>query len=270
MAQRLTFWVAAALWLAANSALGPALAQAPGPSSGMVEMSLGKADAPVTIIEYASLTCPHCASFHEKTLPELKRDYIDAGKVRLVFRDFPFDEIALRAAMLARCNGPERYFGFVDVLFKQQAAWSRAANPIDALAQTARLGGLGEDAFRACLANRPLEDYVLKIRLEGQSQHGVNSTPSFIIGGAKHAGFRTFEEMKALIDPLLAGGSAPAAPAAQVAGQAPQAAQVAGQAAPGASAPASDGMGAWLAVGGVVVVTSLAVFIILRRRGGVS
>jgi protein-disulfide isomerase len=232
----------------------------------MAEMTLGKADAKVTIIEYASLTCPHCANFHEKTLPDLKRDYIDTGKVRLIFRDFPFDEAALRAAMLARCGGPERYFGFVEVFFKQQATWSRAANPVEAMAPIARLGGMGEEAFRACLANEGLAKHVLNLRLEGQNQHGVNSTPTFIIGGAKHAGFRTFEEIKAIIEPLLAGGGAPAPTA--TAAQTPQAA---GQAPAAAQAPAPGGeSGTWIAVAGVAAVTGIAIFVILRRRGGAS
>jgi protein-disulfide isomerase len=258
MAQRLTIWAAAAFWLAAILAHGPALAQSASP--GAVEMSLGKANATVTITEFASLTCSHCANFHENTLPLLKRDYIDTGKVRLVYRDFPFDEVALRAAMLARCIGPERYFGFLEVLFKQQATWSRAPVPLDALAQLARVAGIGDTAFRACLADRALEEYVLKGRLEGQSLHDVNSTPTFIIGGAKYAGFKTIDEMKAIIDPILAGGTAPAA--APVAAQAPQAAP--------APSMTSGLTGTWLAVGGVVLVTGIAIFLILRRRGGVS
>jgi protein-disulfide isomerase len=193
---------AGGLWLAGLGSA--AIAQGQGPSSS--EMALGKADAPLTIIEYASMTCPHCAAFHVETLPKLKAAYIDTGKVRLVFREFPLDEPGLRAAMLARCSGPERYFGFLDVLFKQQTTWAKAADPLQSLMQIGRLGGVGDDAFKACMGNRQMESQILANRLEGQNKHGVRSTPSFVVGGATHAGARTFEEFKALIDPLLPAG----------------------------------------------------------------
>jgi protein-disulfide isomerase len=167
------------------------------------DMVLGKPDAPVTIIEYASLACSHCASFHENTLPRLKAEYIDTGKVRLVFRDFPFEEAGLRAAMLARCSGPDRYFGFVETIFRQQRVWAAAPNPVEALGQIGRLGGIGEEQFRSCLANRQIEEYILKSRLKAQNEIGVTSTPTFIIGTEKYPGARSFEEMKKLIDPLL-------------------------------------------------------------------
>ena len=101
----------------------PAVAQVRAPATG--DMVLGKADAPVTVIEYASMTCPHCATFHTEVLPKLKAAYIDTGKIKFIFREFPLDQLALRGAMLARCAGPERYFGYVDVLFRQQRVWSR-------------------------------------------------------------------------------------------------------------------------------------------------
>jgi protein-disulfide isomerase len=194
------FWPAAVagfLWFAG---LGSPVA---GQGAAPAEMALGRADAPLTVIEYASMTCPHCAAFHAETLPKLKAAYIDTGKVRLVFREFPLDDAGLRAAMLARCAGPERFFGFLDVLFKQQPVWSKAADPLQGLQQIARLGGVGDDAFKACMGNKQLETQVLSSRLEGQGKHNVRSTPSFVIGGATHAGARTFEEFKALIDPLL-------------------------------------------------------------------
>jgi protein-disulfide isomerase len=164
---------------------------------------LGNPDAPVTIVEYASLTCPHCAAFHKETLPGLKERYIDTGKVKLSFRDFPLDEHAVRAAMLAHCAGPERYYRFLDVFFAQQASWAGARDPVAALSQLAKLGGMSEEAINACLKDRSIEDQVLRSRLEGAEKHGVRSTPSFIIDGKLYAGSRSVEEFAQIIDPLL-------------------------------------------------------------------
>jgi protein-disulfide isomerase len=142
---------------------------------------LGKQDAPITIIEYASLTCPHCANFHTTVLPELKKRYVDTGKVKLIFRDFPFDAVALRAAMLARCAPAERYFGMLDVLFRGQDTWSRAQDPLQSLSQTARLAGINQQEFDACMANQDLLNGIVNIRLQGEQGFQVNSTPTFVI-----------------------------------------------------------------------------------------
>jgi protein-disulfide isomerase len=167
------------------------------------ELALGDPNAPVTIIEYASLTCPHCAEFHNEVLPGLKERYIVPGKVRLVFRDFPLDERALAGSALAHCAGPDRYFGFLDVLFETQASWARADDFIGALTQLGKLGGLGEDQVRACLSDQALADRILQSRLDGQAQHDVQSTPSFVIDGTTYAGSRSVEEFGELIEPLL-------------------------------------------------------------------
>lgn len=164
---------------------------------------LGKADAPVTMIEYASLTCPHCAAFHEKTLPQIKAKYIDTGKVKLVFRDFPFDELGLRAAMTAHCLAPENYFGFLDVLFRSQDKWSRAANPMEALKQLARLAGMQGDAFDACQKNEAVANRVLQERIDAQNNFDVRATPTFIINGQKISGAQPFEKMAEIIEPLI-------------------------------------------------------------------
>jgi protein-disulfide isomerase len=164
---------------------------------------LGDPNAAVTIIEYASLTCPHCAAFHRETLPALKERYIDPGKVKLVFRDFPLDEAALRGAMLAHCAGPKRYFGFLDVLFRQQQSWGRASDPRASLTQLGKLGGMSEEEIQACFADKELEESILQVRLEAQQQHDVSSTPSFIIDGKTIAGGRSPDEMAQMIDPLL-------------------------------------------------------------------
>lgn len=166
------------------------------------EQALGDPNAPVTIIEYSSLTCPHCAQFHTDVLPELKERYIATGKVRMIYRDFPLDERALNAATLAHCAGPDRYFGFLDVLFQTQSTWAKA-DDLSALKQLGRLGGLSEDQMAACLADEELSDGILKTRLDGQNEHDISSTPTFIIEGESYAGSRSVDDFSDLIDPLL-------------------------------------------------------------------
>ena len=167
------------------------------------EEAIGDPNAPVTIIEYASLTCPHCAHFQKDVLPQLKERYIATGKVRLIYRDFPLDQRALAASILAHCAGPERYFGFLDVLFKTQEGWARADDYLAALKQIGKLGGLTDAQMAACFADQDLTNRILQSRLDAQSQHDVNSTPTFIIGGKAYAGARDIEEFASLIDPLL-------------------------------------------------------------------
>ena len=167
------------------------------------EQILGDPDAPVTIIEYASLSCPHCAQFHNDVLPELKERYIAPGKVRLIYRDFPLDQTALAAAVLAHCAGPERYFSMLDVLFETQSNWARADDPIAALKRLGKLGGLTEQEMEACLADEGLTDAILRERLAGQNEYDIGSTPTFIIDGKAYPGSRDVEEFGELIDPLL-------------------------------------------------------------------
>jgi protein-disulfide isomerase len=169
------------------------------------EQILGDPQAPVTIIEYASLTCPHCAQFHTEVLPELKERYIAPGKVRLIYRDFPLDQNALAAAALAHCAGSDRYFSFLDVLFEAQASWARAEDPIAALKRLGKLGGLSEEQMDACFADQELADGILRTRLEGQNEHQVDSTPTLVIDGETYAGARNIEELSAVIDPLIGG-----------------------------------------------------------------
>ena len=157
------------------------VAQAAEKNDPLSERVLGDPNAPITILEYSSLTCPHCASFHANTLPQLKKDYIDTGKAKLVFRDFPFDRAALQASMLARCSNPERYFGFLDVLFKSQNKWAGASDPAQALAQTGKLAGVGDQQFKECLANEALANKLIERRLEAEQKYQVQSTPTFVI-----------------------------------------------------------------------------------------
>lgn len=169
-----------------------------------VDQGLGDPDAPVTIIEYSSLTCPHCAHFHNEILPELKERYIEDGRVRLVYRDFPLDQRALEAAVVAHCGGPDRYYGFLDVLFKQQETWARAEG-LGPLRQLGRLAGLSESDMDACLADQALIDSILKVRLDGQEEYDIGSTPSFVIGDEVVAGAQDADAFAEIIEPLLDG-----------------------------------------------------------------
>lgn len=161
----------------------PALATPVSVDDAVSERVLGDPDAPVTIVEFSSLTCPHCAKFHRETFPDLKEKYIDTGKVRLVFKDFPFDRVAAMGAVLARCAPTDRYFKFLDVLFKRQDNWTQASDPAQALAQIGRMGGIGQEAFDACIGNEKILDAVLENRLTGMQDYKVQATPTFIVNG---------------------------------------------------------------------------------------
>jgi protein-disulfide isomerase len=179
------------------------LALSEGAAAEPQERILGHPDAPVTIIEYASLTCPHCAQFHNEVLPALKERYIDPGKVRLIYRDFPLDQVALAAAALAHCAGPDRYFSMLDAMFETQSNWARENDPIAALKRLGKLGGLTEERMQACLNDQQLTDGILQTRLEGQNQYEIGSTPTFVIDGKTYSGSRDVEEFGELLDPLL-------------------------------------------------------------------
>jgi protein-disulfide isomerase len=203
------------------------------------ERVLGSPDAPVTIVEYASLTCPACADFHVNTLPDLKERYIDTGKVRLVYRDFPLDAAALAASAIALCAPEPQFFRFIDVFYRNQQRWRGASDagpaqatltelglpeawaaggfapevvrglmseaaPIAALIRLAHSGGLKPESSAACLADLDLIEQVLASRLEG-AQQGVNSTPSFIVEGRLLAGTRGIDAFAEILDPLLDG-----------------------------------------------------------------
>jgi protein-disulfide isomerase len=168
---------------AASPAAAAAETAAPAPTAQ--DRVLGKAEAPITIIEYGSLTCPHCAEFNTTTLPDLKKNWIDTGKAKLVFRVFPLNSLDVRAAMLARCVPPERYFAFIDTVYRDQASWMGAHDPEEALASIARLAGVSEDKIKSCLADKSAQDAVVADAYTAQKSYGVDSTPTFFINGAK-------------------------------------------------------------------------------------
>ncbi|WP_417828990.1 DsbA family protein [Thalassospira sp.] len=157
------------------------------------EHVMGDENAPVTMIEYASLTCPHCASFHTEVLPEIKEKLIDTGKLKLVFRDYPLDGVALRAAAVAQCAGDDRYFGVLSMLFKSQMNWARSQDPIAGIKEVVRFGGMTGDAVDSCIADQELIDGIVSSRITGEQEFNVRSTPSFVIDGETIAGSRDAE-----------------------------------------------------------------------------
>jgi protein-disulfide isomerase len=165
---------------------------------------LGNPEAPITIVEYASLTCPHCAHFANDILPEIKKEWIDTGKAKLVLRDFPLDEPALRAAMIARCAPPERYYAFADTFFAAQEKWVRSGDYREALARLAKLGGMGQAEFDTCIKNTELENKIVEGRLRATQELEVSSTPTFFVNGSKLAGAPTREEFEKLLSNLAA------------------------------------------------------------------
>ena len=170
----------------------------------LAERVLGRAEAPVTVIEYASLTCPHCADFHGQVLPDFKKDYIDTGKAKLVYRDYPLDAVALAAAMVARCAPKDRYFGFLDVLYRSQPSWAQSANPQLEIERVARLGGLSKADFDACLDNQALMKGIQIGAERGRASFNVESTPTVIVDGKKYTGRMTARDLGEAVDKIIA------------------------------------------------------------------
>jgi protein-disulfide isomerase len=169
------------------------------------DVMIGSDKAPVTVIEYASMTCPHCAHFEETTLPELKKRYIDTGKVRYVMREFPLDALAAAGFMLARCAGPDKYETVVETLFAKQADWV-TQKPIEPLKAIAKQFGFTEESFDKCLANQKVLDDIQAVRDHAVNKLGVNSTPTFFINGKRFVGDLSIEVMAKEIDPYLKEG----------------------------------------------------------------
>ena len=160
---------------------------------------LGERNAPISIIEYASLTCPHCAHFHETAFPGLKENYIDTGKASFVFRHFPLDRYAFQASILTECGGDSKFFALVDIIFRRQAEWTRTDNPTEALMTIAKQAGIGEQKFNDCLADEKLGEAILQERLTGSNDYGVDSTPTLFIQGEKYDQDRSFDVLDAYL-----------------------------------------------------------------------
>ena len=191
--------------------LAPAADSGPGASDAASLLAISKDDrilgsptAPITIVEYASLTCPHCAHFTDEVLPEIKKKWIDTGKVKLVLRDFPLDDEAVHASMIARCAPHDRFYAFIDTFFADQANWAAAPDYRAALSRLAELGGMSKNEVDSCLKDATLENQVISSRLVAANQLGVNATPTFFVNGTKFTGAPTVEAF----DKLLSGLSA--------------------------------------------------------------
>lgn len=177
---------------------------APG-ATPLSEKVLGDPKAPVTVVEYASMTCSHCAAFHTTTFPELKQKYIDTGKVRFVFREFPFEPVATAAFMLARCVPEDKYFPMVSTLFETQKAWAFSNDPAAGLLTIAKQAGLSQADFEKCLTDKALAEKVQESALYGNKELGINATPTFFINGKKVSGALGIAEWDKELAPLLAG-----------------------------------------------------------------
>ena len=168
------------------------------PASG--EKVIGIDDAKVTIVEYASLTCPHCADFHEKVLPQIKAKYLDTGKAKLYFRGFALNPLDTAAQMLTLCTPSEKYFPLQDAFFSTQKSWTTASDPVAALLQVSKQAGFTKETFEACLRNQKLLDEINASRDNGEKAFGITGTPTFFVNGVKLEGAPTVESLSKLID----------------------------------------------------------------------
>jgi protein-disulfide isomerase len=168
------------------------------------DIPMGSPTAPVTIIEYASMTCPHCAAFSNTTFPQLKEKYIDTGKVRYIMREFPLDGLAAAGFMLARCAGPEKYYPLIETLFAQQQKWV-VKEPIPPLLAIAKQAGFTQQSFEACINDKDLLAKVQEMRNRGKEKFKVEATPTFYITGQRYPGALPIEDLDKAIAPLLKG-----------------------------------------------------------------
>jgi protein-disulfide isomerase len=173
----------------------------------MQERILGKDDAPVTVIEYASLTCPHCAHFATEVLPEIKTKLIDTGRMRLIFRDFPLDQVAMKAAKMARCASHDKYYDLIEVIFKNRERWLASKEPENALMQLGALTGMEDSYMKSCVANVELDNGILKGVSEAQTKFSLQSTPTFIFnyGAETLSGGQDEAKFEEVVNRLTAG-----------------------------------------------------------------
>jgi protein-disulfide isomerase len=164
------------------------------------EREMGNPNAPVTVIEYASLTCPHCRNFHANVFPKVKQQYIDTGKVRYIVREFPIGRSAGNAAIINRCAPPDKYFSLLDAFLSRQSEWVSQEVRLDAIYGVANSSGMSRETFDKCLSNQAIIDGLSEVKQRGR-QFGVVGTPTFFVNGRKAQGAITFEQIKALIEP---------------------------------------------------------------------
>lgn len=174
-------------------------------TSTIVEMVQGAEEAPVEIFEYSSYTCPHCADFHQGPYKQLKKDYIDTGKVKFIYREVYFDRYGIWASMVARCGGPEKFFGITDLIYQGQSEWTRAGGPaeiVEELRKIGRLAGLSNDQLEACLQDGTKAQTLVAWYQKNAEQDGIQATPSFVVNGKK-VDNQSYDEFKALIEKEL-------------------------------------------------------------------
>lgn len=201
----------AALGTSGTSGFGAAMAQSTDTAdkidtSGVVEMILGAEDAPVTVVEYASFTCPHCATFHNNVLPEIKKNYVDSGKVQFVFREAYFDKYGLWASLMARCGGEMRYFGITDILMKDQGAWLGEGDPTTVVENLRRIGlttGMTNESLDACFNDSDQVQMLVAWYQENFTRDEMDSTPSFLIAGQKYSNM-SYDSFATVLDEKLA------------------------------------------------------------------
>jgi protein-disulfide isomerase len=188
------------LSVVAAGSLGSGLARAE-TDPRETERSFGHPDAKVTVTEFFSLTCTHCAHFANTVMPQVTKDLVDTGKLRFVYHDFPLDQVALTAAMVARALPPERYEPFIAALFASQDRWAfaRGADTIGELYKIAALAGLSQDTFNATIGDTGLRAWIVARQTADQKQYGIDSTPTFLIGGKTHAGALEYDEFSKLV-----------------------------------------------------------------------
>ena len=167
------------------------------------EKKMGDKEASIKIVEFASLTCGHCAKFHNEVFPKIKEEYIDTGKIVFTYRDFPLDKFALKASVITRCSGNDRFFNFLKVLYKKQKDWTSTQDPFKSLLKIAKLGGLKNDEIKVCVGNKSIEDGILKQRLSSSKKFDIKATPTLYINGKKYEGELSFEALKLKINTLL-------------------------------------------------------------------
>jgi protein-disulfide isomerase len=174
-------------------------------TSRVLEMSLGNPDAEVTVVEYASFTCPHCRTFHEGPFKDLKENYIDTGRIHFIYREVYFDRFGLWAGMLARCAGPERYFGMVDMIYAGQQDWIGNGDPAtiaDNLRKMGRTAGMTDEEVNACLQDADMARAMVAVYQQNAEADAVESTPSFIIDGEKYSNM-SYDEFSRILDDKL-------------------------------------------------------------------
>ncbi len=174
-------------------------------TSTIVEMVQGAEDAPVEIIEYASYTCPHCANFHTGAYKQLKKDFIDTGKVKFIYREVYFDRYGLWASMVARCGGSNKFFGISDLIYEGQSEWTKAGGPaeiVDELRKIGRLAGIDNDQLEACLQDGNRAQTLVAWYQENAERDGIQATPSFIVNGKK-VDNQSYDDFKKLIEDEL-------------------------------------------------------------------